>query len=173
MTPFIFQPRIRQAVEAQLLVEDKLEQGYKKVFRTKEEARRRLMQPPVYLKELGIGQTYTEETADILLERGLEKVEGGYSFRRDIRLVLPSLYFIDFHDQSDQGKQIRCPHLLIKASKGPVSEYDAVSYENYQLNPGFQKVDVEGLHHAHMNQFQLVNQIIVDFLDNLDIRSHL
>ena len=36
----------------------------------------------------------------------------------------------------------------------------------FRLNPAFQKVDVEGLHHAHLNQHRLVNQVrVVRVLD--------
>ncbi|XP_023343645.1 serine hydrolase-like protein isoform X2 [Eurytemora carolleeae] len=166
LTPYSFQPRVRKSIESFLFIENKLESGYDKVFKSKEEARDRLMKPPVYLKEHGVTETYTVESADILLERGLEKVDVGYRLRRDIRWVVPSLYFLDFNDQREQGKNIRCPHLIIEASKGPKSEFAHSMYPIFRTNPEFVSHHLEGLHHIHMNQHNKVNEIILEFLNS-------
>lgn len=164
-TPYEFQARVRTAVKSTIIMEERLATRPPRVLKSKEEARERLMQPPVYLKDLDIRETFTVESANLILQRGLKRVEGGWTFRRDPRLVLPSLFFLDFDDQKNQGRNIRCPHLIIEASKGPKSTFGVSMYDVYRENPQFKLVQLEGLHHIHLNEHQIVNKIIVDFLD--------
>ena len=56
----------------------------------------------------------TEESARIMLKRGLKQSGDGFVFTRDLRHRVPSLYgFVDEYLE-EFAKNISCPHLLIK-----------------------------------------------------------
>merc|ERR1719495_1986120 len=109
--------------------------------------------------------TFTKESAEILLERGLKEVDGGFSFRRDLRQILPSMFNTDIDDYANQAKLIQCPLLFIKTNKGLADEFASSMLENLRLNPDFVLVHVDGLHHVHINQHHKIHKIVFDFLD--------
>merc|ERR1712037_785942 len=71
----------------------------------------RLLQPPNSFFA-------SEDTAVVLLERGLKRTSGGWQFTRDPRLQIPAMDFLSLTDQLDAAEQITCPHLLIEAEEG-------------------------------------------------------
>ena len=56
----------------------------------------------------------TEESARIMLRRGIRPVEGGVSFSRDLRHRGYSLYGLVDGMCEEFARNIQCPHLLIK-----------------------------------------------------------
>ena len=110
----------------------------------------------------------TEESARIILRRGLKSVEGGYIFSRDLRHRIMSLYGLTPDLCLEFAKNIKCPHLLIKASDSPNYEEDdiiAQTLDIYSQNANFLKVDVEGSHHVHLNSPELLMPCIKDFFN--------
>ena len=56
----------------------------------------------------------TEDSARLILKRGLKQAGAGFVFTRDLRHKIPSLYgFLDEYLE-EFAKNISCPHLLIK-----------------------------------------------------------
>jgi len=69
-------------------------------------------------------------------------------------------------DQLDAAEQISCPHLLIEAEEG--AKFDPEIFQQilqvYQESPRFEHQLVDGQHHVHIDQPQLVANIINNFL---------
>jgi len=166
LTNPVFELRIREAAESIIKLEHKIKDGYKKVFKTREEVIDRMLRPPVYMMDEG-EPTYTRESAELLMERGLMKTEGGYCLRRDIRLLLPNLYKVNDQDFQDNCRKLECPHLLVEASKGiKLLSPTLPASSNFKGNQGFTLCEIEGLHHVHLNQPDKVNAIILDFIES-------
>ena len=58
------------------------------------------------MKKRVIKQTITEQSTRILLQRGLQKVEGGYIFRRYPRMSVPSLDNLSWEDQLQLSHEV-------------------------------------------------------------------
>ena len=56
----------------------------------------------------------TEESARIMLKRGLKQSGDGFVFTRDLRHKVPSLYGFTEEYLEEFAKNLSCPHLLIK-----------------------------------------------------------
>ena len=108
-----------------------------------------------------------EEACHILFKRGLKKVEGGYVFRRDRRLLAAPLGFYPKEDQLNLASKVTADVLLIKYKDGPSFE----SMENVMehldaLRTRSKKVryvECEGRHHAHLTNPEIVAPIISNF----------
>ena len=106
-TPLEFPPRLRASVLGEEKLEDRLKKIPAKVYKTKEAALQRLLQPPVYMRDKQIQQTITERSARILLERGLRKVEDGFVFRRDLRMSVSSMDNLSWEDQLQLSQEVK------------------------------------------------------------------
>lgn len=58
----------------------------------------------------------TDESARIILKRGVVPCEGGFKYSRDLRHKAISLYGLTDDLCFEFAKNIKCPHLLIKVS---------------------------------------------------------
>ena len=67
----------------------------------------------------------TEESARIMLKRGIRPVEGGVSFSRDLRHRGYSLYGLVDGMCEEFARNIQCPHLLIKVLRHIVTNWNA------------------------------------------------
>lgn len=106
---------------------------------------------------------FSLEIAKILVMRSLEPTEGGYTWRSDIRLRLPSPWRMSEDQAQDLLAKIKAHTLLIIGSKGlPMVN------ENLERRRGlFEQlsvVELAGGHHVHMEQPRLTW---------LAIRSHI
>merc|ERR1719391_148376 len=131
-----------------------------KVYSSKEEALSRVLQPPNSF-------IASEDTAVVLLERGLERSPGGgWQFTRDPRLQIPAMDLLSLTDQLDAAEQITCPHLLIEAEDG--AKFDPEIFQKilqvYQERSTFEHRLVAGKHHLHIDRPDLVAEIINNFL---------
>ena len=105
-TPLDFRLRLRASVLGGLKMEERLNQNAARIYKTEDEAVQRLLQPPLYMKDRLIQQTITVQSARILLKRGLQKVEGGYVFRRDPRMGVPSMDNLSWEDQLQLSHEV-------------------------------------------------------------------
>ena len=154
----------RDAFKNLFAIEPKLEK--QKVYGTYEEA---------YQKQCeGVAFTVNEEDGmekealDCLAKRSIKRVEGGFAFTRDLRLRI-GLYGFTTDLMAEFAKEIRCPHLVVMASRPQRFEQEELSrrinlvYE--QNNPeNYKFVVVGGNHHVHMNSPDLVWSVIEEFL---------
>ncbi|EFX76294.1 hypothetical protein DAPPUDRAFT_306263 [Daphnia pulex] len=119
-----------------------------------------------------IGGTFgslDKKACDILFKRGLKKVEGGYVFRRDRRLLAAPLSFAPKEDQLILARKVTADVLIIKCSDGPDFETAENSLEHVEaLKTNAKRVQyviVEGRHHTHLTNPELVAPIITEFFN--------
>merc|ERR1712071_140626 len=135
-----------------------------KVYPTLEAALERLLSASSILHGEG---NVTESAARVMLERGARQVEGGWVYTRDRRLQVPSLYGLPGDFLLEFAAKIQCPHLLIKANSGPeydCSDLNRAVLETYSRNPEYQYQAVQGMHHVHLSDPQVVAPHITTFL---------
>lgn len=110
-----------------------------------------------------------EKACQILCQRGLKKVEGGYVFSRDRRILAAPLAFIPKEDQVLLARKVTADVLIIKFSEGPYYE----SPEDYQehvealrtQSKCVRYVEMEGKHHTHLTHPERIAPVINDFLN--------
>ena len=96
----------------------------------------------------------TKEASEILLKRGLKNIDESYfTFSRDLRHKSPSLNSFSPEQAEQFAKNIKCPHLVIKANNGVYEDKESVdqALNCYRQNPKFEMVNVKGTHHVHLN----------------------
>ena len=89
----------------------------------------------------------TKESLGILLKRGLQNIDESYfSFSRDLRHKCPSLNSFSPEQAEQFARNIKCPHLVIKANNGVYEDKESVAQalNCYQKNPKFEMVNVKG-----------------------------
>lgn len=121
----------------------------------------------------GMGSV-TKESTEILMRRGLTKVEGPdeerYTWTADLRLRIPTAFNMVQEVAEEYCSKVSSPHLLIKAT----DSNKFMSDENYNRflklfrnhNPHFLYREVEeGGHHLHLNRADLVAPLVTEFLE--------
>ena len=103
--------RTRLSVDNQISIEKKLRQPNNKVYKSEQEALDRLLEDATRMQGEG---AVTEESARIMLKRGLKQSGDGFVFTRDLRHRVPGLYGFTDEFLEEFAKNISCPHLLIK-----------------------------------------------------------
>ncbi|WP_122666558.1 alpha/beta fold hydrolase [Pseudomonas viridiflava] len=88
----------------------------------------------------------THEAAELLAQRGLMPVPGGYTWRSDERLTLPSAIRITRPQAMAFVEAIRCPTHLVVASQGLLAQQEAL----LSTLP-FEVSGLSGGHHLHLN----------------------
>lgn len=119
----------------------------------------------------GYNGSLTEDSAKTLLERGSVKHDNGkYSFTYDPRVKVRNILSLTFEQQKVFARQLDCEFLLIKASKGPIYEdqalYDEIIGIYKERAKVFKYVVLEGTHHVHMNNPDIVAPVINDFMSS-------
>lgn len=91
----------------------------------------------------------SREAAQFLAQRGLEPVPGGYTWRTDIRLTLPSLMRLTLAHAEQFVRSVRCPTCLVLAEQG----HAAVEPRIARILEGttFEVHRQPGGHHLHLN----------------------
>lgn len=82
----------------------------------------------------------TRESAEILLERGMRRIDDSdaYVFTRDLRHRAGSLYGYTTDAIKEFASHIKCPHLIVKADGGSLYEASEVAMEvNFPLKSYF------------------------------------
>lgn len=122
-----------KALQAQLRLISKR----KPVYPDQEQAIRARMQGAVAV---------SYQAAELLAQRGLMPVPGGYTWRSDSRLTLPSAIRISRPQAMAFVDAIRCPTHLVVASEGLLAQ-------NQTLLSGlpFEVTGLSGGHHLHLN----------------------
>ncbi|XP_058808679.1 probable serine hydrolase isoform X2 [Phymastichus coffea] len=115
----------------------------------------------------------TKESAEILMKRGMQPAlnPGKHYFSRDPRLKVSMLGMLSLDLVMAYASQIKCAYMNIRAKPGMEFEQP----ENYQkvldvIKLGARKFEyheVEGTHHVHLNNPELVAPVINQFLESL------
>lgn len=108
-----------------------------------------------------------EKACDILFKRGLRKVDGGYVFARDRRLLTAPLSFIAKEHQLVLAHKVTADVLIIKCSEGPYFETPEDYLEHIEAlktkSKNVRYVHVEGKHHVHLTEPERIAPIISEF----------
>jgi pimeloyl-ACP methyl ester carboxylesterase len=107
---------------------------------------------------------FSRDAARALVERGVEKIEGGYVWSSDPRLTLTSAQRYSEAQVLAMLSGIRAPTLLILAD--PATSYlpEAMMRERAAQVAGIEVVRVAGHHHLHLESPRTVFEIIGRFL---------
>ncbi|MBV4530809.1 alpha/beta hydrolase [Pseudomonas sp. SWRI107] len=88
----------------------------------------------------------SREAAQLLAQRGLMPVPGGYSWRSDSRLTLPSPQRLSQAQAMAFVKRVQCPTCLVVAADGMLARHTQL----LEQLP-FEQVVLPGGHHLHLN----------------------
>ncbi|NIF27221.1 alpha/beta hydrolase [Pantoea sp. Tr-811] len=125
--------RLGMALQAQLRLDGKR----KTVYATVEEGVQARMKGMVAV---------SREAAELLAQRGLMPVPGGYSWRSDSRLTLPSPLRLSQAQAMAYVRRVGCPASLVVAADGMLARHT----ELLEQLP-FQQTVLPGGHHLHLN----------------------
>ncbi|MHA6164543.1 alpha/beta fold hydrolase [Pseudomonas sichuanensis] len=128
--------RLGMALQAQLRLDGKR----KTVYSTLEEGVEARMKGMVAV---------TREAAELLAQRGLMPVPGGYSWRSDSRLTMPSPTRLNQAQAMAFVKRVACPACLVVAADGMLARHT----ELLEQLP-FEQITLPGGHHLHLNDEQ-------------------
>ncbi|XP_057370263.1 serine hydrolase-like protein isoform X1 [Daphnia carinata] len=108
------------------------------------------------------------KACEIMLKRGLKKVNGGYVFSRDRRLHAAPLSFCPKQDQVVLAAKVTADVLIIKFTEGPYFESVEDQVEHIEAlrksSKNVRYVEIEGKHHTHLTHPERIANIISDFL---------
>ncbi len=104
------------------------------------------------------------EAARMIVARNLEGVEGGWRWRSDPRLVLPSHLRITEEAALAIVAAVEAPTLLIAADPAPPYFTEALRESRVARLRDGRRIVVRGGHHLHMEQPEVVGPILRDFL---------
>lgn len=90
------------------------------------------------------------EASRLLCERSLEACDGGFTWRTDARLRLPTLVYLDEAQVASLLRRIKTPTLLIKAMQGLGGQ--GVYKQRIELVRDIRVIELDGTHHLHMEQ---------------------
>lgn len=105
----------------------------------------------------------TKQSAQILLERGLVPVEGGFAFARDLRVNFTFVVRLSLDMALGLISKIQTRVLVILAEQG-FFEKELASTIKFLKERKYLCVTVPGDHHVHLNNPQHVVPYISDFL---------
>ncbi|MBB72523.1 MAG: alpha/beta hydrolase [Legionellales bacterium] len=103
------------------------------------------------------------ESAKVLVERGIKAVDGGYQWRFDDKLLLPSNTYMTEEQVHAILRDIVVPVLLIQASDGILHDNIHVQHR-MTLIDNLSHVIVEGHHHVHMEAPQSLAIELTQFI---------
>lgn len=100
-----------------------------------------------------------------LVERALTKIEGGYTWRADSRLRIPSTIRMSEEQLRSVIPNISAPTLLIEAKSGLLQGKNAQHVQlRKPLIKNLKTHFLEGSHHLHLEAPQKIGKLIEDFL---------
>lgn len=137
-----------------------------RVFKTTEEAIERRMD------ERNAGGAISRSAAELLVERGLKAVEGGYQWRSDPLLLAPSPHRFTEAQIIATIKAISIPVLIIEGEQGLFGYFK----ESEQRRAAFHQADIQklpGRHHLHMEHPEQCVKALKDFLQHASVRLSL
>nr|XP_057902539.1 serine hydrolase-like protein [Doryrhamphus excisus] len=120
----------------------------------------------------------SEASARNLLERGLVQVEGGFVFSRDFRINLKNIARISLEQSLELQSRIQASILVVLADQGfekIFAEADQKKFTSALLQ-GFRcqnhsVMTVQGGHHVHLNNPEVVAPMVSEFLHNKVLSS--
>ncbi|XP_053712518.1 serine hydrolase-like protein isoform X3 [Synchiropus splendidus] len=113
--------------------------------------------------------TLSKESTEILLERGLAQVEGGFAFTRDIRVNFRNIARTPLELSLEMLSRIQAPVLVVMADKGLKVIFPEIASNYSSLLTHHEERDntvtwVSGDHHVHLDHPEVVAPVVSDFL---------
>nr|AAH44494.1 Serine hydrolase-like [Danio rerio] len=150
---------MRKGINDQIQYDNMANERKERVY-TYEKAKERLKVANPYL---------SDQSADILLERAVREVDGGFVFTRDFRINLKNIIYINIDQCLHVLSQVKAKVMLLLAKDGlfktftlPDGYADRICKSWTDQKATF--VEVEGDHHVHLNNPEAVSSVITDFL---------
>ena len=106
----------------------------------------------------------SEASARLLIERGVKTVDGGWSWRSDPRLMLPTAVRMTEEQVCDVVSAILCPVQVIYATPAQAYFPEPERSQRAALLPDGRLHTLPGHHHVHMDDPEAVATIIRDFI---------
>lgn len=174
------QPVTRQVRYWNLAIANSIEDHFKSEYHHEDDPTTNI-KVPVYseidaIKRLmdGHSNSLTRESAEVLLKRGAKKQRWGFTFNRDVRHRHLSLEF-----RPDDDAMLKyladtfSPKLfIIRAKRSPYHRPEELRlryYEFFQKNcPMFRDVVLDGTHHLHLNDPEMVSVTMNEFLEAIE-----
>ncbi|XP_053194692.1 serine hydrolase-like protein isoform X1 [Scomber japonicus] len=121
---------------------------------------------------LAANPTLSEESVNILLERGLVQVErAGFEFSRDLRINFKNIERVSLEQSLEMQSRIQASILVILADEGfgktfPESDQQKVTNTLLQgyRDRNHTVVTVPGNHHVHLNNPEVIAPFVSNFL---------
>lgn len=109
----------------------------------------------------------SEGSARLLIERGVKQVDGGWSWRSDPRLMLPTAVRMTEEQVGDVLDAIRCPVQVIYATPAQAYFPEPERSQRVARLADARLATLPGHHHVHMDEPGAVAAIISRFLAGL------
>ncbi|XP_066517305.1 serine hydrolase-like protein [Hoplias malabaricus] len=153
---------LRKGIDEMIEYDKKMDERKERVY-TYEAAKERLK---------AANPSLSDQSAQVLLERGVQQVDGGVVFRRDIRINLTNIARMDVEQSLYLQEQIKAKVLVLRASQGLLKIFPQPKDLYSRLQKGWEAtgstiVTVEGDHHVHLNDPAVVAPVITDFLQSV------
>lgn len=109
----------------------------------------------------------SEASARLLVERGVKAVDGGWTWRSDPRLMLPTAVRMTEDQVCDVVSAIQCPVQVIYATPAQPYFPEPERSQRAALLPDGRLHTLAGHHHVHMDNPEAVAEIIRRFISTL------
>lgn len=151
----------------------------KKAYAFKMESRQREKEYSYdQMKKFMSGSSVDPSKVIYLLKRGIKTSKRNpnkFQFTRDTRLNYIIPFSLNHEDSLRYLKEIRCPYLYIKTSDLTFEEEPSTFAEALDVfknhNSNFEMLQVNGTHHAHLNDPKIMADKLSDFVKNHHIEE--
>ncbi|KAK7079263.1 Serine hydrolase-like protein 2 [Halocaridina rubra] len=157
---------------------DKYASLFKKYFDQYFDNENKASKPPLIYEEEELvtktiegSKSLDERGARILLQRGARKTEDGKGLvlLRDLRVKAFFIGFMTYEGWLELARSIECPLLILKATEGHYynetqETYNVVLAAFQENSRHFSYKEVEGKHHIHLTNSEIVSGYINNFL---------
>ncbi|XP_077102465.1 serine hydrolase-like protein [Siphateles boraxobius] len=152
---------MRKGINDQIHYDNKMGERKEKVY-TYEKAKERLKVA---------NPSLSDQSADILLERAVREVEGGFIFTRDFRINLKNIVNNNMQQCLYMLSLVKARVMLLLANEGLFKTFTLPNGYSDMIRKSWtdQKatiLDIEGDHHIHLNKPESVASRITDFLQS-------
>ncbi|XP_018950799.1 serine hydrolase-like protein isoform X1 [Cyprinus carpio] len=152
---------MRKGIDDQIHYDNKTDERKERVY-TYEKAKERLKAANPFL---------SDQSADILLERAVREVEGGFVFTRDFRINLKNIVNNNIEQCLHMLSLVKARVMLLLAKDGLFKTFTLPNGYGDMIQKSWtdQKatiLNIEGDHHIHLNKPESVASIITDFLQS-------
>ena len=112
-----------------------------------------------------------ESSVRTLVARGLQPVDGGFTWRSDPRLKLKSRHYLTEEQACAFLEEITAPVLLIEAENAKQDQWKELLRKRIPYIKNLQHRKVSGDHHLHLDNPQEVAAVIREFLQQISNKA--